>query len=95
MYSLLFIFLVANLWATSDSGNDLKTKRKSVSFTNENHAFNLQGMYRTIFFRGEGIMSSYIFDISMTRDSYSIIITWNELFLHENCVHSMVDAQAS
>ena len=27
-------------------------------------------------------MSSYIFDISMTRDSYSIIITWNELFLH-------------
>ena len=44
---------------------------------------------------GEGIMSSYIFDISMTRDSYSRIITWNELFLHENCVHSMVDAPAS
>ena len=44
---------------------------------------------------GDGIMSSYIFDISMTRDSYSIIITWNELFLHENCVHSMVDAPAS
>ena len=45
--------------------------------------------------RGEGIMSLYIFDISMTRDSYSIIITWNELFLHENCVHSMVDTPAS
>ena len=40
-------------------------------------------------------MSSYIFDISMSRDSYSRIITWNELFLHENCVHSMVDTPAS